>query len=353
MNATTATALDAAPVARPQPHPTRRFALLLRREFWEHKGGFLWAPVIAGAISLLLTAVFIVIAYVAASRLSGDEAIVLDDGTSMSINGLDLGALTSQMSAEDMQQLAAGIDMTMLMSSSWPFIALGFVVFFYCLGALYDERKDRSVLFWKSLPLSDSATVLSKVASATLVAPLIATLAAIGTMFAFLLMISIVVMFHGGDPLQLIWGPGSPLRLSAQLLAAIPVYALWALPTVGWLMLCSVWARSKPFLWALMVPVLAGVFVSMAGLMRLAALETSWFWTNIVARMLLSVVPITGADLARMGRTDFDTPGAVVELFSVAAMYANLATPQLWIGAVAGVLMIYVAIRLRRWRDDG
>ena len=108
----------------------------------------------------------------------------------MSINGLDLGMLTSKMSPEDMRQLGGAIDASLLASSLWPFIAMTFVVFFYCLGALYDERKDRSVLFWKSLPLSDRDTVLSKVASAVVVAPLIATAAALLTMFGFLLIAS-------------------------------------------------------------------------------------------------------------------------------------------------------------------
>ena len=67
-------------------------------------------------------------------------------------------------------------------------MVFGFVVFFYCLGALYDERKDRSVLFWKSLPMSDRETVLSKVASAIVVAPLIAIAAGLVTMFGFLLL---------------------------------------------------------------------------------------------------------------------------------------------------------------------
>ena len=345
------------PAARPAHmaavHKTHRFKLLLQREFWEHKGGFFWAPVVAGGISLLLTLILIIVAHIAAGRLSDDAAINLDNGQSMSINGLDLGVLTSKMSAEDMRQLADGIDLTLLLSSSWPFIVLGFVMFFYCLGALYDERKDRSVLFWKSLPLSDRDTVLSKVASATLVAPIIATLAAIATMFGFLLIISIVVMIHGGNPAQLVWGPGSPLMMSGQLIAAIPVYALWALPTVGWLMLCSVWSKSKPFLWALMIPILAGVFVSMFDLMHLLDLDTFWFWKNIVGRMLLSVAPLTYLDVARIGDADFDGPGAVRALFSLKATYSTLGTTELWAGVAAGAAMIFGAIRLRRWRDEG
>src|SRR5688572_22235054 len=230
-----------APVAA--PHATHKFKLLLRREFWEHKGGFFWAPLVAGGISLLLTIMAIIVGEVAARRAMSDGQMF---GDSFTVNGLDLGKITSKMGAEEMQHLAGGIDLSMLLASSWPFIVLAFVVFFYCLGALYDERKDRSVLFWKSLPLSDRDTVLSKVASATLVAPALATVAAIITMFGFLLLISAVVLIHGGNPVKLLWGPASPLVLASQYVAAIPVYALWAMPTVGWLMLCSAWARSKP-----------------------------------------------------------------------------------------------------------
>src|SRR5690606_38995968 len=107
-------------------------------------------------------------------------------------------------------------------------------------------------------PLSDSSTVLSKVASAVIVAPLIATIASILTLFGFLLLLSLIVLIYGGNPLELLWGPASPALISLQYIAAIPVYALWAMPTIGWLMLCSAWARSKPFLWAIMIPLFAG-----------------------------------------------------------------------------------------------
>src|SRR3546814_806352 len=175
-------------------------------------------------------------------------------------NGIDLGAFTSQMDAHDLYRLGQGIDLSLFMASTWPLIVLAFVVFFYCLGALYDERKDRSVLFWKSLPLSDSQTVMSKAASALLIAPMLAVAASLLTMLGFLVVLSAMVLVHGGNPLEMVWGPGSPLKVAGQMLAVIPVYALWALPTAGWLLLCSSWAKSKPFLWAIMIPVFAGIF---------------------------------------------------------------------------------------------
>jgi ABC-2 type transport system permease protein len=334
--------------------PARQFGWLLRREFWEHKGGFLWAPLVAGAVSLLLSAMGIVIAMVAArDSIPEDVDISLDNGTRIQINGMDLSMLTSQLGHEDLARLGDGVDVTLMLASGWPFVVLAFVMFFYCLGALYDERKDRSVLFWKSLPLSDSSTVLSKVASAVLVAPLIATIASILTLFGFLLLLSLIVLIYGGNPLELLWGPASPALISLQYIAAIPVYALWAMPTIGWLMLCSAWARSKPFLWAIMIPLFAGIIV--AWLQFLGVFEdAAWpFFRNIVLRSLTSILPMTFMDLEYLQNVDFDVPGAARNLMSPAGVYRNLASLQLWGGVAAGAAMIFAAIRLRRWRDEG
>src|SRR4249919_3732456 len=254
------------------PHSTHKLKLLLKREFWEHKGGFFWAPLVAGGISLLLTILGIIFGEITARRAMADGKLKFDDG--VVINGLDLGALTGRLGPEEMTKLGHGIDLSLFVASSWPFIVLGFVVFFYCLGALYDDRKDRSVLFWKSLPISDRDTVVSKAISATIVAPVIATAVSLVTMFGFLMLVSAVVAIHGGNPFTLVWGLGSPLRIAAKLVATIPVYALWSLPTVGWLMLCSAWSRSKPFLWAVMIPLFAGIFVSWFDLMNLFDLQT-------------------------------------------------------------------------------
>ena len=343
--------------ARVAPHATHKFKLLLKREFWEHKGGFFWAPIWAGGISLVLTLMALVVAEVAGRRAVASGKMQIDGD--VKINGLDLSALTSQMDAGDLQKLAGGIDISAVMSSAWPMVVLAFVVFFYCLGSLYDERKDRSVLFWKSLPVSDRDTVLSKAASALLVAPLIAVGVAIACMFGFLLLLSTFVLLHNGNPMTLVWGPGNPLQLAGSMLATIPVYALWALPTVGWLLLCSAWSKSKPFLWAIMLPVFSGIFISWFDIMNLFDLESGWFWKNIVARGLLSAVPGTWFDVAHINNAHITSSEAarqiesVHQLLSLKTTYSVLLTPQLWIGAVVGAAMIYGAIRLRRWRDEG
>ncbi|MCX2921137.1 hypothetical protein ORK51_13210 [Stenotrophomonas rhizophila] len=332
-------------------HPISKasaFKWLLKREYWENRGGFLYAPVIAGGISLVMSLLGIVFGLVAMHRAVKSGGIHIDN-ESVNINGLDLSLLTSKLDAKDLHDLANGLDLTLILSSGWPLIVLAFVVFFYCLGALYDDRRDRSILFWKSLPLSDTATVLSKAVSALLIAPIIAVIASALTMLGFLLMISIVVIAHGGDPMMLIWGPASPLTIIAGHLSWIPVYLLWALPTVGWLLLCSAWAKTKPFLWAVMLPLFAGIIVSTTKVMTLFDLTGGWFWKHIVGRLLLSAVP--ASDQFYRGESMFSGNGNMDNLVNELGpshQLAALAMPELWIGAAAGVVFLFLAIRLRR-----
>ncbi len=329
-------------------HPTHKLKLLLKREYWEHKGGFLWAPVVAGGISLVLTLMGLLFAEFAARKGMAEGGGIHIDG--VRINGLDFGAMTAQMSSGDLAKLADGISLSTASAMFWPMLVLGFVVFFYCLGSLYDERKDRSVLFWKSLPVSDRDTVLAKALSALVVAPALAMAAGIACMIGFLLILSVFVLIHHGNPFTLLWSPGNLLANAGLAVAALPIYALWALPSAGWLLLCSAWSRSKPFLWAIMLPVFTGIFLSWFDLMRTFDLGDGWFWRNVVARLLGGVFP--GTWFESMNFDALNQAARPDHLLLLKSMYGVLATPQLWGGVVAGIVMITIAIRLRRWRDD-
>jgi ABC-2 type transport system permease protein len=346
MNAMTQTMPRAAVAA---PHATHKFKLLLKREFWEHKGGFFWAPLIAGGIFLLLTVMGMITAEVARYKAAGRDIDI--NGAHVQIGGLNLSMLTQHLKPEDLRQLGGALDVSLLMAGGIPFLVLGFVVFFYALGSLYDDRKDRSVLFWKSMPLSDSQTVLSKVASATLVAPLLAAAAGVITMVGLMLLLTVFVLLHGGNPMTLLWGPASPASVVATFVAGIPVYAAWALPTVGWLMLCSAWARSKPFLWAVVIPVFVGIFISWFDLLQFFNLDTAWYWKNVFLRSIGSTFPLTW--IPNISPVHVNGPEDLTGVANVQAMYSLFATPQMWIGLVAGIAMIVASIRLRRWRDEG
>ncbi|MBB5206663.1 hypothetical protein [Chiayiivirga flava] len=316
------------------------FAWLLKREFWEHRGGFFWAPIIVGVISLVLFTMGIVVGEVSMHRANVDPKFF----------GMD--AVTSHLTGEQMHMLGTGLQIAMYTVPGLIFVVTFFVLFFYCLGALYDDRKDRSVLFWKSLPLSNLETVASKAVTALLVVPLISTVAAIATGLAFLVLLSAYVGYYGMNPITLVWLQAGPWKAAAQMLAYIPLAALWALPSVGWLMLCSAWARSKPFLWALAIPIGLGIMVSWFDLMQSLTVPDAWFWKNVVARLLLSLMP--GSWLDTSGIDDnFQGPDDFARLFDLGNAYAALGTADLWIGAVAGLAMLAGAVYFRRKRDEG
>lgn len=342
MNAVDTSTVPAPAGGTHSTHPTSRFRLLLRREYWEHKGGFLWAPLIAGGISLALAVMAAIVGVVMLNRAAAAGDI--------QINGVDLGMLTREMSPSDAEQLALGLDWSLIMSSAWPFIVLTFVVFFYCLGALYDDRKDRSVLFWKSLPISDAQTVLSKVASAVVVAPVLAVLTAVVTMFGFLVLMSVMVMMFGGNPFTLLWAQSHPLRIAFGLLAWVPVYAVWALPTVGWLLLCSAWVRSKPFLWAVLVPGSAFLLNGWLGMLGQPHLSSSILAT-IAERALLGLAPAASLSRQLLQHTANETAATAFQLHW-GALVDLLGSAQLWIGVVIGLALLAGATWARARRID-
>jgi ABC-2 type transport system permease protein len=138
------------------------------------------------------------------------------------------------------------------------------------------------------------------------------------------------------------------------MLALVPVYLLWALPTVGWLMLVSSWANRVPFIWAVGVPVMAGTLLSWFDAIFDFNWNVGWFWEHIVGRGLGSLVPgiwfaftDVGHGLAH-GQND---NAGLMDL--VGASYKVFGTADLWIGAVLGAAMIFAAVRMRRWRDEG
>lgn len=329
--------------------PRQRFVWLLRREYWEHKGGFFWAPIWTGVIALALTLMGFIFAEIMAGRALESGKTALGE-QSFRVNGIDLASITVKMTPDAIAEVSRSVTWASASAMFWPMLTMGIVVFFYCLSSLYDERRDRSVLFWKSLPLSDRDTVLSKVVSALVVAPVIATVAGVACMLGFMLIVAVFVLLHGGNPFILLWSPGAFLTTISLALAALPIYVLWALPSVGWLMLCSAWAKSKPFLWALMLPAFAGVFLTWFDWLSSVDMGSNWFWKHVVARILGGVFPGTwlrSMDMQSLGSlVSFDYGGSLL------AMYSVLGHVEIWIGTVAGIAMIVLAIRLRRNRDD-
>ncbi len=318
---------------------------LVKREYWEHRGGFLWTPIWVSIVMLALTLVGIVTAEVAGSRVKVQ-------------GGVPWERIAEHLESGSVTYAAAGLDAAFVALAAILCVPLFFVLFFYLLGSLYDDRRDRSVLFWKSLPVTDTATVLSKVLAAVLLAPLIAFVVATLAYVALLLIVCAWAALHGINPLPAI-GASHPLGLLWRLALTIPVDALWALPTVGWLMFWSAFARSKPFLWAVLVPIFVVIANSWLGMLGAPSLSRSFLLDEVVFRLLFGIVPgawlsDSGLDLGdriRAASHNGET-GTILAIFDPGVVYGLLATPKLWIGVVVGVVLIAVATWLRRTRIE-
>jgi len=322
---------------------SNKFAWLLKREFWEYRGGFFMAPLITTLVMLAIMLLVLVTAEFKAHQHG------------IQLGGMNLDQVVEHIGAGDVAKVHAAVDIG-LMGMSVPIgIVFSFVVFFYLLGALYNDRADRSVLFWKSLPLSDTETVLAKVVTATLVAPVLAVGAMIVLHLGFLTLLSLYSLARvGASALPFLWSPTHLIALWLKLIVSIPVNALWALPTIGWLLLCSSYVRSKPFLWAVLLPVLTGVIISWVNFVQSFSLS-GWYWQNIFGRLLFSSVPFTWMRKITM----VDTPDNVDDdlrvlnhVLSLDSIAQAMTMPSLWIGAVAGAGMIAAAIYFRRSRIE-
>jgi len=328
---------------------SNKFVWLLKREFWEYRGGFFMAPLIAAIVMLALTLMALTLAEVTAQHHG------------LQLGGMNLDRVVESIGAGDVAKVHNAIDIGLVGMSAPIGIVYCFVVFFYALGALYNDRADRSVLFWKSLPLSDTETVLAKVVMAALVAPVLTVGAMMAMHIGFLVLLSLYMLLHGiPTALLLLWSPMHLIALWLKMVVFIPVNALWALPTIGWLLMCSSYARSKPFLWAVMVPIVTAIMISFIKLMQSFSLTSGWFWTNVVGRLLFSIVPFSWLSKAHMtaeqlGITvgDGDDDVALIHhVLSFDAIGQALSMPSMWIGAAAGAAMIAAAIYFRRSRIE-
>ena len=316
---------------------------LLRREFWEHKGSMFWAPVVVGALLVVLMGG--ILAYVITVHGYPEKLTMNFHPDGVPVHKAIMAA----------GMLATGA----YMSASAPLFAiLTGVVFFYCLGALYDERRDRSILFWKSLPVSDPMTVLSKAITAMVVAPVITIALIVAVALALILIACVALGTHGQDiSAKLLTSPElylSPLRAAALL----PVYVVWALPTVGWLLLVSSWAKSKPLLWAVGIPVVALVVIKWIN----AALENfagqtlllAHYANDVVVRILGGIVPgIWFTFPGNAPNAMYPTMHPINAGGVLTISYRSLAGIDAWIGVAMGIAMLYAAMRMRRWRDEG
>jgi ABC-2 type transport system permease protein len=281
--------------------PTRPFFWSLRREFWEYRSLYI-APLAAAGIFLFG---FIVTIGHQVTKMRG-------------MSGMD--AMQQRNTMASPYDMASGLLM-----------AVGILVgAYYALDALYGERRDRSILFWKSLPVSDLTAVLAKASIPIIVLQLLCGLITVVLQFLMLLIQSAVVA-ASGEHASLLWAQLSPIQMWIMLLNhLITIHGLWYAPFYAWMLLVSSWARRAPFLWAV-VPVLA------VGALEKLVFNTSYF------------LQILGNRFGGNPTVVFvkDWPANPMTQLMPGHFFLN---PGLWAGLIFTALCIVGAARLRRYR---
>ena len=289
-----------APAAPASLSPTRPLYWSVRRELWENRSLYI-APLVVAAVVLF----------------------------SFLIGTIGLPARMRAAAALDPAQQQTKLAMPFSMAASVIILFTYIVGAFYCLDALYGERRDRSILFWKSLPVSDLTTVLSKACIPLVVLPLFVFAIVIAAQLVMLLLSTVVALLNGLGAAPL-WRV--PLfRMSLVLLYGLIVHALWHAPLYAWLLLVSAWARRTPVLWAVLPPLALGAFERIA-------FGTSHFGSLIRYR-LAGTLAVAFDFEARNGVV----PGVEPLRF--------LTSPGLWSGLAFAAVFIAAAVRLRRNRE--
>lgn len=298
---------------------------LLRRELWEHRSIY----VVPGVVAL----------FVMLSSLLGQVTI-------SDLEHIDLGII----GATNMPDNARGvfINLVLFTISNFFGFAMWFLMVFYTLDSLYAERKDRSILFWRSIPVTDFETVLSKLLTAIVVIPLVTFAIAIVTHLVVLGSLSIWVGDRGGSPMSLIWS-AAPLMdaWSATLVMALAV-PLWLSPFIGWFLFVSAFTKRSPLLIAALPVFLLPLFEQ---IFFRSSLFTEAFFNRTVQMPLfagvdkLKTMATDGAELEQLA-------DAELSLLSLIDVGGFLTDPQLWLGLVVCGLFTAAAVYVRRYRDE-
>ncbi|HEY3858951.1 MAG TPA: hypothetical protein VGM47_04990 [Gammaproteobacteria bacterium] len=307
---------------------------LIRREFWENRSLWMVPAVVAGILTVL--SIYMLVAVLI--------------GHSQTVNNVDL-ANGTHFQLDNLPDFRDADDDAVSMFVRMVTYGLAFlfnllmqiVVFFYLLDSLYAERRDRSVLFWRSMPVSDMRSVLAKLGTALISVTAITFVITVAFQLVLLVLFLIMGSVVGTHPWALLAHPGAFASSWLLLAYGLIVQAIWYLPFYGWYMLASSWAKKVPFLWAILVP--AGVMFA----------ELWVFHTGSFARMLLAYklhwlqLAFNLDPIEMQSWKHMDLSGPVMGLSNIGQI---IASPSLWIGLVVATAFIYGAIWLRRKRTE-
>jgi ABC-2 type transport system permease protein len=297
---------------------------LVRREIWEHRSIYITPAVVALVmiLTLLTTLVF----------ASGYQEIV------------DIGIIGAQNLAGDAERRAALL--ALLIGNTVPFIFAGTILtVFYSLDSLYAERKNKSILFWRSLPITDAETVISKLLTTVLAIPLIAFAVIVIAHLIILAIAGIFVSIEGGSSVFLVWKSAPLFDVWAGMLIIMILLPIWFSPFIGWFLFVSAWTKRSPLLMAFLP-------IVMVPTLEYWVLRTHLIFDAITTRF--EQLPIFKGIDPEIFFDDqrFVASADAVSLLAYIDVGKFLTSPQMWAGVVVCGLFITAAIYVRRYRDE-
>ncbi len=317
---------------------------LFKREWFEHQGGFGWGPVIVSGVLIAITLIALVVGSVGAAHIdlgdmSDDDIAEAESyGIQFSSDGINLSDLVDGLLAKQSwteAELEQGLDM-FRHGVATPFYLVYFIIaFFVLLSALYDDRKDRTVLFWKSIPVTDTETVLSKLITTAWVAPAATIVMIFATQVFFLIVVTFLII--GSDHLSTwqVWSNSGLIVGFFELIVGYIIQGLWALPIYGWLLFVSSAVTKVPFVWAVLTPVVPML------------LERAVFGSTVLAKGVGNHLQFKALPMA--AEIEGDTVENAVELSDI---FALLATTDMWFGIVVGAAFMFGAVYFRRRNNE-
>ncbi|MEA1890427.1 MAG: hypothetical protein U9N50_11680 [Pseudomonadota bacterium] len=318
------------------------FTTLLRRELWEHTSLKGIPLTLIGFVLLANFAfIFLLNSSVGSFNVSNGEEV------------RSLGSYINFFTQLEPGQQTAIINSTMITTGMIINSVLLIVMFFYLLDSLYGERKDRTILFWKSLPVSNKQTVLSKLTVAVIIIPVIIFFT---TSLANLLTLGLqsLVFYKNQYAADLLWQQTDVSGLSLFSIFLLIQQTIWYFPVMGWLLFCSVWCRKPPIIVAVLIPVI------------LVFIDTSFMLGTGISEILLERLPL-GIMSMQLGNesslmaynyslNEQQLPGfnmsagiSVPSIDDILSFFMNI---KVWVGLIIGFFFTGMAISLRRWRDD-
>jgi ABC-2 type transport system permease protein len=310
-----------------------RLLALVKREFWENKGAFRTTPLVIGGIYIVLSLMFII-------------TFNHFDNEFQSLK--ELIRFIAQSDVVLRSEIIYGVVIAVFPSLFT--LVLSFVVFFYLLGSLFDDRKDRSILFWKSLPASDMLTMASKLLAAMVLAPLIFWVIYVLTHIVITLIFSVVVLYLGENPWTLFLSLGNPFKAWSMVLLSYMAQSIWALPLYGWLMLVSSFAPRIPLLFAVLPPVVVAVLQIWIEFLQTFTLKKNLF--GVIGEWVANSPLILSADDHGDDKLSVSLGIPLTDTFgheaTVGNILARLFSTHMLIGLAIAAVFLGTALWLRR-----